>query len=432
MNAKTLYALVAAAAVAVVAATWISSANRPAIEGSAQGRPLLPGLRDQVNNVDSIVLSGAGDKVLVTLKRGTDGWHIVEKSSYPADVAKLREFLLKLADATVIEEKTANPKHYADLGVDDISGKDAKGVQVAIGGLKQPLKFILGLYNGAGGGGTFVRRDGEAQSLLASGNLLAEKSPAGWLKHDLVDIDAGRIKEVVLTNLEGKVLRVAKAQSADANFLVTDVPKGRELASDYVANSLGSGLANLRVDDVAAAHDLAAPDKVYKVHYLAFGGTVVDVKAWDADGKNALQLVASNDAAQLDADITAEQAAAKAAYETAVAAAKLKVVEAKGDDAAIAKAEADVARPPSLVDPAKDRSERLAAATKVVEDLNRTFAGWTFTVPAYAFANFNKSMDDMLKPIVQKAAPGGKPPGLQPTRQAGRTLMVKPAPAAAH
>ncbi len=221
----------------------------------------------------------------------------------------------------------------------------------------------------------------------------------------------------MLTNPDGKVLRIGKDQSVDANFKVADLPKGREPATDYVANSLGSGLSSLRADDVASAKDLPAPDKVYKAHYLAFGGTAIDVMpsgaCRDAAGKDEIQLVAANDAAQLDANIAAEQAKAKAGYETAVAAAKLKVVEARGDDAEIAKAEADVAKPPSLIDPAKDRAERLGAAAKVVEDLNQTFAGWTFTVPAYAFANFNKSMDDMLKPIEPKPVPGAKPAGLR-------------------
>ena len=430
MNTKTLSILAIAALIAVVAAVWINSANRPVVnEGVEQNHALLPGLRDQLNEVDSIALSGAGNQALVTLKRSADGWHIVERSNYPADLAKLRQFLLKLADTTLIEQKTANPKNYATLGVDDIAAKDAKGIQVSLGGLKQPVKLILGLYNGAGGGGTFVRRGDEAQSLLATGNLLAEKDPAAWIRHDLVDIDSSRIKQVVLTNPDGKVLRIGKDQSVDANFKVVDLPKGREPATEYVANSLGSGLSSLRADDVASARDLPAPDKVYKAHYLAFGGTAIDVSAWDANGKNEIQLVAANDAAQLDASIAAEQAKAKAAYETAVAAAKLKVVEAKGDEAAIAKAEVDVAKPPPLIDPGKDRAERLGAAAKVVEDLNKTFAGWTFNVPAYAFANFNKSMDDMLKPIEVKPVPGAKPAGLRLPGQTGTTPVVRPAPA---
>ena len=93
-------------------------------------------------------------------------------------------------------------------------------------------------------------------------------------------------------------------------------------------------------------------------------------------------------------------------------AAKLKVVEAKGDDAAIAKAEADVAKPPSLVDAGKDAAQRREAAAKVVADLNRKFAGWTFFVPAYEFANFNKGIDELLKPLPGKGA-ASPAPGLK-------------------
>lgn len=413
MNAKTLQLLIVAALLALVAAVWISIGNQPESEGSEKADTVVfPHLRDQLNDVDSIALSGGGNKPLVTLKRAGDGWHVAERAGYAADVAKLREFVIKLADATLIEAKTSNPKRYADLGVEDTAAADAKGIHVALSGVKDPVKLVVGLFNGGGGGGTFVRRDGDAQSLLVKGNLLVEKDPAAWIRKDLANVDAERIKEVAITGIDGKVLRIYKDTTSDANFKIADVPKGREVASDFVANSLGSGLSNLRIDDVAAAKDATPPEKAFKIRYLAFGGLVVDVTAWNAGGKNAIQLVASNDAAQLDADISAGQAKAKAAYDTEVAAAKLKVVEAKGDDAAIAKAEADVAKPPSLVDAGKDAAQRREVAAKVVDDLNKTFAGWTFFVPAYEFANFNKGIEELLKPLPAsgKPAPGLKLP----------------------
>jgi len=414
MNAKTFRLLVAAAVLALIAAIWTNIGNRPASEESESANvALFPHLRDQVNDVASITIAGAGNKPFVTLKRANDGWQVGERGGYAADVGKLREFLLKLADATVIETKTSNPKRYTELGIEDTSAADAKGVLVTLAGVKDPVKLIIGLFNGGGGGGTFVRRDGEAQSLLAKGNLLAEKDPAAWIKHDLASVDADRIKQVSITGIDGKVLRVYKDTTADVNFKIADVPKGREPASEYVANSLGSGLSNLRIDDVASAKDVPAPEKAFKIHYLAFGGLAVDVTAWDANGKNAAQFVASNDPAQLDSDIVAGQAKAKAAYETEVATAKLKVVEAKGDDAAIAKAEADIVKPPSLVDAGKDAAQRREAAEKVVADLNRKFGGSTFFVPAYEFANFNKGMEELLKPLPGKTAapaPGIKLP----------------------
>lgn len=451
MQAKSFYALVGAALVALAAAFWISHANQPASESNAANTPLLPGLRDELNLVDAVTFTGAENRVLASFRRGTDGWHIAERSGFPADVAKLRELLLRLADANVIEAKTTNPVRYAELGVEDPAsakcdppaanaddtGKasaqkkclDSKGVLVTLGGLTKPLKLIVGLYNGGGGGGTFVRRDGEARSLLVAGNLAIDRSVAAWIRHEIVDIDATRIKEVRLTGLDGKVLSVYKEQSLDATFKVANVPAGRALASDFVANSLGSGLSSLRADDVAAAKDAAAPEKAFKVHYLAFGGLAIDVTAWDADGKNLIQLSASNDAAQLDANIAFEQGKAKAAYDTAVTAARLKATEAKAGPDAIEKAAAEVPKPASLVDAGKDRAERIAAATKVVEDLNKTFAGWTFTVPAYEFANFNKSMEELLKPLQAKPVVGNKALDI---KQGDTSAASKPLPTRAN
>ena len=137
MNAKTLSTLAAAAVVALVAAIWINSADAPVSEESAKDKPLLPGLRDELNKVDGLVLGGAGGKPLVTLKRSGDGWQVAERSNYPADLGKLREYLYKLADAKVLDTKTANPKRYADLGVEDPIDPNAKSLLVTLGGLKE-------------------------------------------------------------------------------------------------------------------------------------------------------------------------------------------------------------------------------------------------------------------------------------------------------
>lgn len=420
MNAKTLSMLAVAAAVALGAAIWVNSANTPVSGESRKDKPLLPGLGDALNKVDAFSLSGAAGKPLVSLKRSGDGWQVAERSNYPADLGKLREYLYKLSDAKVLDTKTANPKHYADLGVEDPIDPKAKSLLVALGGLKDAPKLIVGLYNGQGGGGTFVRREGEAQSLLASGNLVLEKDPAAWIRHDVIDVDAAKIKEVKLIGLDGKTLRVAKDQAGDANFRIADVPKGREPASDFVANSLGTGLSNLRADDVATMKDAPAPDKVYKAHYLGFDGLVVDVSAWEADGKSRAQFAVSIDAAQLDAGIAAAQVKDKAAYDTAVAAAKLKVVEAKGDEGAIAKAEAEVPKPASLADPAKDRADRTAAANKTAEDLNKKLQGWTYTVPPYIFSNFRRNLDELLKPLESKSAPAKPGAPILPAKPAPR------------
>jgi hypothetical protein len=355
----------------------------------------------------------------------------MEKSGYPADLAKIREFLLKLDQATLIEQKTSNPKLYGDLGVDDVKDKDAKGVLVEIAGLAQPLKLIVGNYNGAGGGGTFVRNDGETQSWLAKGNLAAAKNIADWERRDLTDIAASRLRSVALTNTDGKLLKVAKEQRGDSNFKVADLPKGRETSSEFAANGLGSTLAGLKADDVFAAKDMAPPDKVYKAEYAAFDGLIVAVTAWDKEGKDYAQFTAKLDDDAAAAQIDRDQAKAKVEYDASVQAANKKLAEEKSttgqqaDANAKAASDADVTKPLAISDPAKDRQDKLDALNKEVEVLNKSFAGWTFVLPSFKFSNINKTMDDMLKPLETKkpdAKDVGKPSVAKtpPTKPAGK------------
>lgn len=395
MNQKTLIGLVIAALVAIVAAVVLNRANKPSSEGRSEASTWLePALRDHVNDVSKIVVSGADGKTLATLERGANGWVLKEKGGYAVDTGKLREFLLKLADAKLVEQKTSNPEKYATLGVEDVSAKDAKGLQVELDGLAQPLKLIVGTTNPRGG--TFVRRVGDAQSWLASGTLSVEKTAADWLKKDLVDIAADRVASVTITHPDGKVVRIAKDAPGDANFKLADIPKGREAGAEYTINGLASTLAALRFDDVLPAQDAPPSDAALKARYATFDGVIVDMVAWETEGKDFAQFTASFDAQQADKGVVAAQAKAKAEFASATAAAATN----KGGGAV----EAPI-KPLAISDAAKDHDNRMAALSKQVADLNARFSGWTYVLPSYKYANINKSIDDMLKPLEVKKPP---------------------------
>jgi hypothetical protein len=388
MNQKTLIGLAVAALAAIVVAVALNRVNKPRSEGGGEeAQYVVPELRDHVNDVSKLTVTAADNKTVATITRGADGWSIGEKGGYAADTGKLREFLLKLADARLIEQKTANKDKYAALGVDDVSGKDAKGVQVELGGLSKPVTLIIGTSNPRGG--TFVRRAGDAQSWLASATLNVDKKGEDWLRKDLADIAATRIASVAITHADGKNVRVAKEAEGDANFKLADVPKGREAGSEFSANGLASTLGGLRIDDVIPAKDAPPGDKPLKARYSTFDGLVVDVTAWEKDGKNYAQFVASSDADQASRHMAADTDAAKPA------------------DAAPA---ADPK--PAAADPAKDRERKLAALDKEAADLNARFQGWTYVLPAHKYANMNKSIEDLLKPIEDKKPDAGK--GVKP------------------
>jgi hypothetical protein len=412
MNQKTLIGLAVAALIAIVAAVLLNRSNRPESEGSASEAKtsyLVPSLHDHVNDVDKLVITGAEEKPIATLTRGANGWNLAEKGGYAVDMGKLREFLLKLADAKLLEQKTSSKDKYATLGVEDVSGKDAKSVEIELGGLSEPVKLIIG--NVGARGGTFVRRAGEAESWLASGSLGIDRKAENWLRKDVIDIAASRIASVDITQPDGKSVRIAKAAEGDANFKLDDVPKGREPGSDYTVDGPASALAGLRFEDVVPAKDAPAPDKPLKARFATFDGLVVDVTAWEKDGKDYASFAASVDDKTAGEHVDAQQAKAKADYEAAVAAANSKTSSAsdakdasKPTDAKADVTPAEPPKPEAVADPAKDREQKLAALKKEAGDLEARFKDWTFVLPAYKYAAINKSMDDLLKPLEDKSA----------------------------
>ncbi|MGH8172947.1 MAG: DUF4340 domain-containing protein, partial [Rhodanobacteraceae bacterium] len=375
MNQKILIGLAVAALAAIAIAIGINHANKPRSEGGEdEARYVAPELRDHVNDVNKVIITGPDNKTVATITRSGNSWSVAEKGNFPADTGKLREFLLKLADSKLIEPKTAVKDKYATLGVDDVSVKDTKGQQIEIDGIGPPLKLIIGITNPRGG--TFVRRGGDAQSWLASGTLNVDKKAEDWLRKDISDIPAARIASVSITHPDGKVVRVAKDSPADSNLKLADVPKGREAGSEFAANGLASTLGGLHFEDVVPAKDAAPGDNPLKARYVAFDGVIVEVVAWEKDGKNYAQFAASFDADHAAAFVTAEQAKEKAEYDAAVATAQ--------KTGAIA---TEPVKPASVADPAKDREAKLAAMQKDVADLNARFKDWTYVLPAYKYSN---------------------------------------------
>lgn len=410
MNQKTLIGLAAAALLAIVVAIVINHTNAPRSEGDNGSEEktayLVPSLRDHVNDVDKLVLTGAENKPIATLTRNAAGWSIAEKGGYAVDTGKLRELLLKLADAKLLEQKTANKDKYATLGVEDLADKDAKGVEIELGGLGQPVKLIIGNANARSG--TFVRRAGEAQSWLASGALNIDKKPESWLRKDLVDIAATRIASIAIARPDGKTIRIAKQAETDANFKLADVPKGREAGSDFAVNGVAATLAGFKLDDVVPAKDAPPGDKPLKARYATFDGLVVDVTAWEKDGKDYAQLAASvdHDQAGRHADAqTAERNESDTAHDAAAKEAKVSGAPEAGDAKSAASAATKTSAP---ADSAQDRQQKIVALDSEAADLNKRFQGWTYVLPAYKYASINKSPDELLKPLDDKNPVGDK------------------------
>jgi hypothetical protein len=292
MNKHKLMVLGGVAVVALVAALWSTNTRKPVQEGAAS-EALVPGLEAKLNDITTVRVRGPGDQVLATLVRNEAGWGVQERGGYAADVGKLRAYLLKLAQARRVEQKTANPELYYKLGVDPMTAKDAAGAQLELEGIEPPVRLILG-HNVPRGSGTYVRFADQPQSWEANADLAVERSVANWLQRDLVDVASSKVSKIDVQPVQGPAVHVLRAEgSKGGEFKLAEVPKGREPASEFVADAIAGLLSGLRFDDVLPAADAEPPAKVQTTVFTLEDGQALTLTSWEHDGKTLARLAAA-------------------------------------------------------------------------------------------------------------------------------------------
>ncbi len=399
MKNSTLTKMALIAGGLLLAVVWMKNKGSSAEVALSGDAPVVPGLSAELNQVTGIKLTGASNTPIISLKRTDKGWVASSIDGYGADVSKIRDYLIKLSEAKIREAKTANPASYSKLGVEDLTAVDAKGIMLELEGTKAPVKLIMGSIAGSGGQGVYVRKPGEKQSYLASGQIRPEASVNSWIQAEITNIAVNRVQEVTVTPPTGDKLVVRKTKTEDADWAVQNVPKGKEVSSPSIGNQIAGTLDALRLESVLPAAQ-AEPDlaQTYLARFLTFEGLVVNVTAWEKDGKGYARFNASLDAGLSETYLMTEQS--KAESEAKAQAAAAAPPPASGVPAVL------TPPPAAAFDAAKFRTEKLAELTKQVDEINQRTKGWSYVLVQYKFAGIKKTMADMLKVEGAPAASG--------------------------
>ncbi|MFO1350454.1 MAG: DUF4340 domain-containing protein [Gammaproteobacteria bacterium] len=376
MNWKTFLLLIVVAAAAI----WgvIQIRQKPGVETPpAAAQALYPGLQDKLNDVKALRISKGGNEVVADLKRNEQGWVVANKHDYPANLEAVRKLLIDLGAAKVVETKTANPEFYARLGVEDVAGKEAKGVRLDIDGVDKPLSLVVGDSPPNTGTATYVRRADEKESLLIGASLTPAKEAQSWMQQPVLDVPTARVQRVVIHHPDGESLTVTKDSPGDANFKLFNLQQGRELQYEGAANPIGSVLASLQLEDVVPASEFKPAEQTggVEAEFYTFDGTKISAKAFSKNDKHYVYLRAAYDE---------EQAKQFASVDK-------KDEPAKKDEAA---AEADKKDEPAK-EPAKPDPKEAAAT------LDKRLEPWVFVVSSYKYDQLNKRANDLLKPLEQ-------------------------------
>ena len=169
------------------------------------------------------------------------------------------------------------------------------------------------------------------------------------------------------------MVAVSKEVPADGDFVLRDVPEGRETDSQYRVNDIGRFLEDLRFEDVAPASSLDFAGSVDKrLEVTTFDGLRVRLDSVMRDGDAWVQL-----RAEVDEGLVKKTA---------------------GADAGTPDAE-------SGTEPSDTSSGALRPLDEVrteAERMNARWQGWAYELPSFKRDYIAKRMDELTREIEEK------------------------------
>ncbi len=297
-----LHVLILAAA-ALSAAAWFASHREQQRFGVSEGELLVAGLSEQLADIDSVTIHPAGASS-VTLSAEQGLWVVRERDNYPADIQALRKELRKLAQARMLEAKTAQEALYPQLGVQAVEQAEDTTVQLtAHAGDTQVLDIIIGK---AGASGSYVRLLDNPQSWQIDQRITLPRVIVGWLDTQLVSVPRGDVQRVAVKPADGPQYAIVKDDPEQSSFTLEPSPDDGQALNVANVNRLGAALSSLRIEDVVSdvADDLAWSQATL----TTFDGLVLNLEvAKSADNERYLRLAAD---VREDADESTRQQAA--------------------------------------------------------------------------------------------------------------------------
>ena len=306
-------ALALATAFSVVTAAGMFAATNRWSVGTVEGARLAAGLDRQEKAIAAIEVT-QGDRKL-TLERADQAWKIKERSGYPANPERVRALLNALAQAQLVEAKTAAKDKHKQLELEDPTQKDAKskGVRVLGAKGKSIAEIVLGKSRfdafGAGKGGTYVRRHAEAQTWLATGEPKAGVELRDWALTSVFELDQSKFAKMTLEHPGEAAIVVEKGDGKEQKFKLDKVPDGKKLKSGAL-DQVALGFASIDMEDVRKLDATPAGEKVSVLKLDADGGLAVTFRLRKDGDANWLSLEARGEG---DAKKQADEINGKAA-----------------------------------------------------------------------------------------------------------------------
>ena len=336
------------------------------------GDIVFPALLEQVNSVTRVRVTGSEGTFAVA--RDGDAWVVEEKERHPADPDRVHKLLVGAAGMKRLEPKTSDPERYPKLWLEDPTGEDARSVGLVLEDASGTVlaDWVLGdrrpSKSDASRTELYIRVADDPRAWLVEGSVPGGGKIIDWLDRVVARIDRERLRTAEIFHTDGAMVAVSKEVPADGDFVLRDIPEGRETDSQYRVNDIGRFLEDLRFEDVAPASSLDFAGSVDKrLEITTFDGLRVRVDSVMRDGDAWVRLRAEVD-------------------EGLVETASTDAAASDGESASESEVASGTLRP---LDEVRAEAERM----------NARWQDWAYELPSFKRDYIAKRMDELTRAI---------------------------------
>lgn len=259
---------------------------------SGSGSPLDKLILEKLlaNEISSITMQGPGKSVLLTKK--SDRWVVENRFQYPADFAKIADFVRKLKQAKIgrqFESTQATLKRLSLKNPDDKEiGDSEKGTQIQLKDKSGKLlaSLILGKPRKSGTersfpDGHYVRLYNDPTIYLIDtyfANL--HKEPSDWLDKSLLKVEANEVKKISCLKADGKTTNYTFQRAEKGTDLEPAALPPDKKVDKSTLNRLSGSLSSLSMEDVLDPSDDSVVTELKKsdtLEYHLFNGMIYRV-----------------------------------------------------------------------------------------------------------------------------------------------------------
>jgi hypothetical protein len=251
---------------------------------SVTSEPAFPKVGDALASITRIKLIRADGNAqgTFTFSRIGERWVIDDKGGYPATQSVIRQMLLGFTELKLVEAKTRIPARFEKLHLADISQAGSNASQVILedkaGTVLLDALFGKRVASLSGSKPSiYIRRSGENQTWLATGELEIRGKALEWLPPQLLSILRERIERTTIMAPDEPAMDLIY-DSQHKRFTIVDLPADRVVISNYQLLQVGMLPERLIMQDVRPSKGLVPDPALGSVVWRTKDGLTVSIE----------------------------------------------------------------------------------------------------------------------------------------------------------